>query len=354
MNHIFISYSHLDHEYAHSVAEALENYGFQVWIDDRIDYGLQWPRIIEQNLESCAAFIVIMSPNSYNSEWVQNELNRAKRKNKRIFPLLLEGDEPWLAVETTQYVDVTNKRLPPTSFFTNIATIVPTHKFYDSIFTLSDYLDYPSPSLNLNSDYEHRLDVSRNMAYHALKHWYFPSDGNIREYLDSLAWVSGVRDPQSIEDCISSAIDSLEGFQNSQLFKEISTSPQVYRNIRFTWRVRGLSFRDEIDTIFLGTDGEWHLVKYSYVTSLAFPYYDQFELNSVFVRDASSQYHFQVGIQTEAIKRQFLGATVNSYICFFVFPHVLKLTVEAYQRVINDLSGAPLDFSLDPLTPQVG
>jgi hypothetical protein len=34
---------------------------------------------------------VLMTPRAYQSEWVQNELSRAKRKQKAIFPLLLRA-----------------------------------------------------------------------------------------------------------------------------------------------------------------------------------------------------------------------------------------------------------------------
>jgi len=121
MAHIFISYSHKDSDYAHRLAEELEQKGFSVWIDDRIDYGTQWPRVIQEHLDDCSAFIVIMTPRSYQSDWVQNELSRAKRKGKKVFPLLLEGEEPWLSVEVTQYVDVRGSGLPPERFYKELA-----------------------------------------------------------------------------------------------------------------------------------------------------------------------------------------------------------------------------------------
>jgi hypothetical protein len=124
MTHIFISYSHKDSDYAHRLARALEKRSLSVWIDDRIDYGMQWPHVIEQYLDSCNALIVIMTPRSKQSEWVQNELNRAKRKGKPIFPLLLEGDEPWLSVEATQYVDVTDGNLPPDRFYSRLQAVL--------------------------------------------------------------------------------------------------------------------------------------------------------------------------------------------------------------------------------------
>ncbi|MBT3189591.1 MAG: toll/interleukin-1 receptor domain-containing protein [Anaerolineae bacterium] len=77
MSHIFISYSHKESDYAHGLAKTLYDDGFDVWIDERLDYGSQWPNEIQKQLDSCSAFIVIMSPNSFGSEWVQSELQRA-------------------------------------------------------------------------------------------------------------------------------------------------------------------------------------------------------------------------------------------------------------------------------------
>jgi hypothetical protein len=42
MSHIFISYSHDDTDYAHRLEGELKRRGFEVWIDDRIDYGTRW------------------------------------------------------------------------------------------------------------------------------------------------------------------------------------------------------------------------------------------------------------------------------------------------------------------------
>lgn len=124
MSHIFISYSHHDTDYAHALAENLQNIGLDVWIDERLDYGSQWPQELQKQLDNCSAFILIMSPRSYASEWVQSELQRAKRKVKPIFPLLLEGDEPWLSVESTQYYDVRGEKFPDAKFYSAIGRVV--------------------------------------------------------------------------------------------------------------------------------------------------------------------------------------------------------------------------------------
>lgn len=127
MGHIFISYSHKDKAYIHKLQEALRNEGFEVWVDDRIDYGTEWPKVIQKHLDECDAFIIVVSDNAYESKWVQNELARAERKKKPFFPLLLSGD-PWLTVEATQYFDVSNKSLPTEKFYERLALVTPRRK----------------------------------------------------------------------------------------------------------------------------------------------------------------------------------------------------------------------------------
>ncbi len=125
MGHIFISYSHKDSDYAHALVESLQSKNLPVWVDARLDYGSQWPQEIQKYLDACDAFILIMSPRSFASDWVQSELQRAKRKGKPIFPLLLEGDEPWLSVESIQYYDVRQGQLPDAEFYADLKRAQP-------------------------------------------------------------------------------------------------------------------------------------------------------------------------------------------------------------------------------------
>ena len=125
MAHIFISYSHKDKAYVSKLYEALTARGFDAWIDDRIDYGSEWPREIERRLDACDALVLVMTPQAHGSEWVHNELSRAQRLRKPVFPLLLEGEGPWLSVEAKQYVDVRGKRLPPEDFYDRLEKVAP-------------------------------------------------------------------------------------------------------------------------------------------------------------------------------------------------------------------------------------
>lgn len=124
MGHIFISYSHKDKEYVHRLQKALQYEGFDVWIDDRIDYGTTWPTVIQRNLDTCSAFVIVMSENAYESRWVHNEVTRAERKKKPFFVLLLSGDT-WLNFEAVQYENVIGGKLPPAKFFESLGRVVP-------------------------------------------------------------------------------------------------------------------------------------------------------------------------------------------------------------------------------------
>jgi len=124
MGHIFISYSHENRAYVHKLRDALQKKGFQVWIDDRLDYGVEWPMVIQEQLDGCDALILVASESSYQSKWVQKEVTRAQRLGKPFFPLLLSG-APWLSIESTQYVDVTNGEMPPEKFYERLADVTP-------------------------------------------------------------------------------------------------------------------------------------------------------------------------------------------------------------------------------------
>jgi serine/threonine protein kinase len=112
---LFVSYSRQDKDYAQSLTERLQYSGFNVWIDSQIEYGDAWFRDIEQAIKTCAAFVLVMTPDSYESEWVQKEILLAKRYKKPIFPLLLKGEEFGIVIEL-QFADVREGQMPDVEF----------------------------------------------------------------------------------------------------------------------------------------------------------------------------------------------------------------------------------------------
>lgn len=106
MAHVFISYSKQDIAFGRHLRGMLQNADIPVWMDETaLVPSERWWKRIEDNIRSCAAFVVIMSPNSLASDWVEREILLAEKLRKPIFPLLLAG-EPWSRLANIQYVSV--------------------------------------------------------------------------------------------------------------------------------------------------------------------------------------------------------------------------------------------------------
>ena len=86
--HVFISYAHDDKGYALKISEALIKDGYQVWIDS---YGLRigddWPGEITRAIQTCSAFIILLSISSVGSSAVRKELALAVDERKKILPI---------------------------------------------------------------------------------------------------------------------------------------------------------------------------------------------------------------------------------------------------------------------------
>lgn len=136
MSHVFISYSHKNQTYTRQLADELRRRGFEVWNDDKIGYGARWQLEIFKAIEDCAAFIVIMSPDSLNSDWVEKEYLYADSLKKNLFPLLIEGTRfPYFV--NRQCATVQNGALPPEDYFARLAQVVEQKKTHDEGIALS-------------------------------------------------------------------------------------------------------------------------------------------------------------------------------------------------------------------------
>jgi len=86
---LFISYARKDVEFAQKLNADLQRHGVTTWIDELgIRGGEDWPNRIATAIEGCKAMLVILSPDSVASRWVQRELAFADAKGKRVLPLL--------------------------------------------------------------------------------------------------------------------------------------------------------------------------------------------------------------------------------------------------------------------------
>lgn len=95
---VFISYSRVDSEFAYRLRADLEASGFPTWMDPNLgsEGGQNWVRMIQEAIEGCQAMVVIVSPDSAASEWVQIEYSYIRKQpGKLLVPVHVRTTEPF-------------------------------------------------------------------------------------------------------------------------------------------------------------------------------------------------------------------------------------------------------------------
>ncbi|HSG44056.1 MAG TPA: toll/interleukin-1 receptor domain-containing protein [Anaerolineales bacterium] len=124
MGHIFISYSTKDIETAGELIDALKREGFDPWVDvEGLGPGTHWRARLETQIETCDAYILIVSKNSKKSKWVKEELSLAQDLNKPVFPLRIDNTKPFFGIRTIQYEDIRKGQLPSEEFYQRLADV---------------------------------------------------------------------------------------------------------------------------------------------------------------------------------------------------------------------------------------
>lgn len=176
MSYIFISYSRVDSDYVRKLEQRLVSEGFTVWIDKNALNGSYWWDLLKEKLHKCAAVILIMSEASSESIWVMRETAIADFLEKPVFPLLLSGNikhDAWLFYTMLNYTDVSNKSLPPSSFYDDLARLVPRQKILGGLRIDGVYLFKPP-----NSRY---FEVMRFYPNQSVKHFMVSASIHIDE-----------------------------------------------------------------------------------------------------------------------------------------------------------------------------
>jgi hypothetical protein len=74
--HVFVSYAQADKQVAQQIADALQSAGLRVWIDEwELASGDSIAERIEQEVRSSDILLVLLSPSSLNSRWLQKEIS---------------------------------------------------------------------------------------------------------------------------------------------------------------------------------------------------------------------------------------------------------------------------------------
>ena len=94
-NYVFISYSRSDETTMRRIVDFVRDRGIIAWVDNEnlIPGTPIWEEEIEKAIMSAGAVVVLLSPDSKSSPWVRREISYAEDHAKRIFPILIAGNE---------------------------------------------------------------------------------------------------------------------------------------------------------------------------------------------------------------------------------------------------------------------
>jgi hypothetical protein len=121
---VFISYSRTDRGFVQRLAAFLTAEGIAVWFDNSIETGERFARIIQRQIDTCPAVIVVMTPAAMASEWVDIEITYAVAKRKPIMPVLLTPCEATILLAGLIWEDVTTGALPSRRFLAHLRTLI--------------------------------------------------------------------------------------------------------------------------------------------------------------------------------------------------------------------------------------
>jgi hypothetical protein len=104
---VFISYSREDRQAAATVAGRLVRAGFSVWWDRDLLSGSDFEKVIEAELATAKAVVVLWSATSVRSGWVRDEAAAAAARGVLV-PVSLDGTTPPLGFRSLHVVALTD------------------------------------------------------------------------------------------------------------------------------------------------------------------------------------------------------------------------------------------------------
>lgn len=107
MTQIFISYSRKDIVFIEQLVADLKFAGIDAWYDlSGLEGGARWSKEIEKAIRASEYVIVVLSPDSVASIWVEEEILYARNLKRKIIPLLYKPCEIPLGFHTINFIDV--------------------------------------------------------------------------------------------------------------------------------------------------------------------------------------------------------------------------------------------------------
>ena len=105
MTDVFVSYGRSSEPEAIKIANALRSMGYQVWRDDEIPANRAYSEVIDEQLMTAKAVIVVWSAEAAKSHWVRAEADRA-REAGTLIQVTVDGTLPPLPFNQIQCGDL--------------------------------------------------------------------------------------------------------------------------------------------------------------------------------------------------------------------------------------------------------
>ena len=152
MTQVFLSYSRKDLAFVKQLAADLKANGLEVWYDlSRLEGGDRWSRAIEQAIRYSQFVIVVLSPDSNESEWVEKEFIFASGLKRKIIPLFYRPCDLRLTYINLHYIDIQGGKYKQN---------------FNQILRALNVQPKPAPVSQItNLTYENKLTLSNGMEF---------------------------------------------------------------------------------------------------------------------------------------------------------------------------------------------
>lgn len=116
---VFISYAHVDGNMVLPIIKSMKKNGINVWYDEGILAGSEWPEYVAQKVISCTKFVCFISKAYLTSGNCKRELNLAVSRGKELLSVHLKEVElsPGVEMQLGTYQAVFRNRFPTYDMF---------------------------------------------------------------------------------------------------------------------------------------------------------------------------------------------------------------------------------------------
>ena len=119
---VFTSYAHSDKQHVYPIINSLNKAGINIWYDQGIPISENWKKSIAVNLEQSTAFLVFISPQVIDSEYVKKEISFALKKKKPFIGVYLQKTTlpAELEFEIADIQALSKHLMPETEFYNQL------------------------------------------------------------------------------------------------------------------------------------------------------------------------------------------------------------------------------------------